>query len=187
MSEVVDFVFNNLSRIGHDDNNFTQESLMNKSHLKYNTSNFGELTDNKAIDIASSHPTMNMKGGIQIAPNGNNINESTNLIKSKMTNLNYKISLQERTYKSIPYLGKGSADVALENDLRLGDILREKKSTSQLNESCQFNVEKYPLHADLKQNVTNSKHLIEESAVAGWVRGGLPSREIYKGDGYECN
>ena len=33
----------------------------------------------------------------------------------------------------------------------------------------------------------NSKHMVEESAAKGWVRGGLPSREIYKNEKYECN
>ena len=35
MSQVVDFVFNNMSRIGTDNYNFTQENLMNRSHLGY--------------------------------------------------------------------------------------------------------------------------------------------------------
>jgi len=187
MSGVVDFVFNNLSTIGQDNSNFTQENIMNKSHLKYNTINFGDLSDKNAIEIAASHPTINMKGGNQLAPSGQNVNESSKLIKSKMTNLNYKVSLQERSFKTVPYLGRGSADVGLENELRLGDHLKEKKSVSQFNEMCQFNVEKYPLQDKLKKNITNSKHLIEESAASGWVRGGLPSREMYTDEKYECN
>jgi hypothetical protein len=128
-----------------------------------------------------------MKGGNQLAPSGQNVNESSNLMKSKMTNLNYKISLQERSFKTVPYLGRGNADVGLENNIRIGDSLKDKKSVSQLNESCQFEVDKYPLQGNLKKNITNSKHLIEESAVDGWIRGGLPSREIYKDEKYESN
>mgnify|MGYP006083931635 CR=1 FL=1 len=187
MSGVVDFVFNNLSRIGQDNTNFTQDNLMNKSQLNYNTVNFGELSDKNAIEVAASHPTMIMKGGNQLAPSGQNVNESSNLMKSKMTNLNYKISLQERSFKTVPYLGRGNADVGLENNIRIGDSLKDKKSVSQLNESCQFEVDKYPLQGNLKKNITNSKHLIEESAVDGWIRGGLPSREIYKDEKYESN
>lgn len=187
MSQVVDFMFNNASRIGQDSHNFTQENLMNTSQLNYQTLNYGELTDKKAINIAASHPTMNLKGGNQIAPNGSNINDSNELINSKLTSLNFKISLQERSYKTVPYLGRGSADVGLENNLRLGDTLKEKKSVSQLSEACFNNVGKYPMDKKLKSTVTSSKHLIEESAVDGWIRGGLPSREIYKGEEYECN
>lgn len=187
MSNVVDFVFNNLSRLGQDNNNLTQESIMNKSHLNYTTVNYGDLSDKTAIQMSTSHPTMNMKGGYQIAPNGQNINESSNLMKAKMTNLNYKISLQERSFKTVPYLGRGNTDVGLEQSLRLGDTMKDKKSVSQLNENCLFNVEKYPLQGNMKKNIKNSKHFIEESAASGWVRGGLPSREIYKNEKYECN
>ena len=186
MSQVVDFVFNNLSRIGHDDYNYTQENLMNKSHLNYNTLNFSELNDSKAINIATSHPTMNVKGGFQVSPNGGNIDENHELINSKLTNLNFKINLQERTFKTVPYLGKGNVDVGLENELRVGDGLREKKSSVKINESCQVNVKQFPMQKKLKSGL-NSKHMVEESAAKGWVRGGLPSREIYKNEKYECN
>lgn len=186
MSQVVDFVFNNISRIGADDYNFTQENVMNRSHLGYSTTNFSELNDNKAINLASSHPTMNLKGGFQVSPNGGNIDENGELINSKLTNLNFKISLQERTFKTVPYLGRGNVDVGLENDLRKGDTLREKKSVVKINESCQVNVDKYPMQKKTKSKLS-SKHIIEESAAKGWVRGGLPSREIYKTEKYECN
>lgn len=186
MSQVVDFVFNNMSRIGTDDYNFTQENLMNKSYLGYNTSNFSELNDKKAISLASSHPTMNLKGGFQVSPNGGNIDENGKIINSKMTNLNFKISLQERTFKTVPYLGRGNVDVGLENDLRKGVALREKKSVVKINEECQVNVDKYPMQKKVKSGL-NSKHMVEESAAKGWVRGGLPSREIYKNEKYECN
>jgi len=186
MSQVVDFVFNNISRIGTDDYNFTQENIMNRSHLGYSTTNFSELNDNKAINLASSHPTMNLKGGFQVSPNGGNVDESGELIHSKLTNLNFKINLQERTFKTVPYLGRGNVDVGLENDLFKGDTLREKKSAVKINESCQVDVNKYPMQKQMKGKLS-SKHIIEESAAKGWVRGGLPSREIYKNEKYECN
>lgn len=186
MGQVVDFVFNNLSRIGTDDYNFTQENLMNKSHLGYSTSNFSELNDKKAINLASSHPTMNLKGGFQVSPNGGNVDQNGELINSKMTNLNYKINLQERTFKTVPFLGRGNVDVGLENDLRKGDTLREKKSVVKINETCQVNVDKYPMQNKLKGGL-NSKYMVEESAAKGWVRGGLPSREIYKSEKLQCN
>ena len=186
MSQVVDFVFNNLSRIGTDDYNLTQENVMNRSHLGYSTKNFSELNDNKAINLASSHPTMNLKGGFQVSPNGENIDKNGELIKSKLTNLNFKINLQERTFKTVPYLGKGNVDVGLENDLRKGDTLKEKKSSVKINETCQVSLHKFPIQKKV-QGKLDDKHIIEESAAQGWIRGGLPSREIYKNEKYECN
>ena len=129
---------------------------------------------------------MNMKGGFQVSPNGGNIDESGELMNSKLTNLNFKINLQERTFKTVPYLGRGNVDVGMENDLRKGDTFREKKSAVKINEECQVNVDSYPMQKKLKKGL-NSKHMVEESAAKGWVRGGLPSREIYKNEKYECN
>ena len=187
MSQVVDFVFNNLSRIGQDDYNYTQENLMNNSHLNYFTTNYKDMNDKTAIDLASSHPTLNMKGGVQLATNGSNVNESSDLINSKMTNLNFKINLQERTFKTVPYLGRGNVDVGLENNLKFGDTFKEKKTDINFNEQCQFDVKSYPLNKKLRGELTDCKKIVEESAVKGWIRGGLPSREIYKDSKYQCN
>ena len=112
---------------------------------------------------------------------------TSKLMNSKLTNLNCKINLQERSYKTVPYLGRGNVDVGLENSLRLGDTLRQKKSVVQLNEKSQQDVQKYPMQKGVKSKVNNPANLIEESAVNGWMRGGLPSREMYKNQDYQCN
>ena len=67
------------------------------------------------------YPTMNLKSSNQLGPAGYNVDDSTNLMKSKLTNTNCKISLQERSYLTVPYLGKGNIDVGLENSLKFGD------------------------------------------------------------------
>ena len=73
------------------------------------------------------------------------------------------------------------------NSLRFGETLREKKSAVKLNEKPQCDVSKYPMNNKLKGTISNPSNLIEESAVEGWIRGGLPSREIYKEQKYQCN
>jgi hypothetical protein len=184
MSNVVDFMFNNLSRIGQDEYNYTQDNKMNNGYSSYMLTNLYNTNEKKAFQIASNHPTLNLKGTNGVGPLGYNIDDSSKLINSKLTNLNCKINLQERSYKTIPYLGKGNVDVALENKLRFGDTLREKKSVLQLNEKCLNDVKTYPLDNGLKQQLSSG---IEENAVKGWIRGGMPSREIYKNKDYQCN
>jgi len=187
MSKVVDFMFNNLSRIGQDEYNFTQDSMVNNGHASYMLTNLNQTNEKKAVQMFTSHPTMNLKSTNQVGPYGYNVDESTKLINSKLTNANCKINLQERSYLTVPYLGRGNVDVGLENNLKFGDTFKEKKSASQLNEKPLCDLKEYPLHKDLKSsNVDPSKH-IEESAVKGWIRGGLPSREIYKNKEYQCN
>ena len=187
MSRVVDFTFNNLSRMGQDEYNYTQDSLANNSHSSYMLTNLYNKDEKKAAQLFTRYPTMNIKGSNQVGQYGYNVNESSALLNGKLTNMNCKISLQERSYLTIPYLGRGNADVGLENTLKFGDTLKEKKSISQLNEQEFCDLKKYPLRKELKSSVSDPKKMVEESAVKGWVRGGLPSREIYKNKEYQCN
>ena len=116
-----------------------------------------------------------------------NVDQSSKLLKSQLTNANCKINLQERSYLSVPYLGRGNVDVGLENNLKFGDTLKEKKSCAQLNEKGCNDLTSYPMNGELKKSVADPSKHIEESAVKGWVRGGVPSREIYKNKEYQCN
>jgi len=187
MSQVVDFMFNNLSRIGQDEYNHTQDSFANNGHASYMLTNLNQTNEKKAVDLFTGNPTMNLKGTTQVGPYGYNVDQSTKLLKAQLTNANCKINLQERSYLSVPYLGRGNVDVGLENSLKLGDTLKEKKSCSQLNEKECNDVLDYPMNAKLKKSVSDPSKHIEESAVKGWIRGGIPSREIYKNKEYQCN
>ena len=60
----------------------------------------------------------------------------------------------------------------------MGDTFKEKKSMCRLNESPYINLNKYPLHG--RETMTDSTRCIEHDAMAGWVRGGIGSREMYK-------
>jgi hypothetical protein len=187
MSQVMDFVFNNLGRMGYDEHAQTQSSVMNNAQASYVLTNLNHSDDRSASTMASKFPTMNMKSTHQVGPYGNNVDTSTKLLTSKLTNPNCKITLQERAFKTVPYLGRGNVDVGLENSLRLGDTLKEKKSMVRLDEKPYSDIKKYPMQDKVKSKVTNPSYLIEESAVNGWIRGGLPSREIYKEQKYQCN
>ena len=185
MSNVVDFMFNNLSRIGQDHYNHTQDSFVNNGHSSYMLTNLNKTNEKKAVEVSTTYPTMNMKSTTQVGPY--NIDQNTSLIKSKLTNQNCKINLQERSYLTVPYLGKGNVDVGLENNLKFGDTFKEKKSCSQLTEKEEIDLIGYPMNKQLKQTITDPSKHIEESAVKGWVRGGIPSREIYRNKEYQCN
>ena len=51
MSKVVDFMFNNISRIGQDQYNFTQDAQMNNAQASYNLTNLNMNNENKAMDF----------------------------------------------------------------------------------------------------------------------------------------
>ena len=187
MSKVVDYMFNGISRIGQDEFNYTQENLSNNNYSSYLLTNLNQTNEKGALDFLTNNPTMNLKSTNQVGPYGYNIDQNTKLLNSKLTNLNYRINLQERTFKTVPYLGKGNVDVGLEHSLKLGDTFKDKKSVCKLGEECQQNVEKYPLQDRVRNNISNPSKKIEENAVKGWIRGGISSREIYKNNEYQCN
>ena len=187
MSQIVDFMFNNISRIGQDSYNHTQDVAMNNAVSSYNLTNLNGVNDKKTIQIMSNYPTMNSKGTYQVGPYGYNIDDNSNLLKSKLTNNNCKINLQERSYLTVPYLGRGNVDVGLENSLKFGDTFKQKKSCCNLGEKPQQDLDNYPFQKNLKNELNNPSKCIEESAVKGWIRGGLPSREIYKDKKLQCN
>ena len=182
MSTLVNFNFNGLSRIGNDSTTYTQENILNMQHANYMTYNPYNMDCKGALDFSTSQPNVFMKGTNGIGPGGCNIAESTILEKSVLTNPHIKISLHERPYKTVPYLGKGNVDVALENSLLWGYTLREKKSTIRLDDNPNTGLENYPLmNAD---RMTDPRLHIEGAAKRDWVRGGVPSREIYKNKEY---
>ena len=186
MSTVVNYIFGNMSRMGADECVHTQESVLNKNHIGHMLYNPYENNCEGALDLATSQPEMMVKGTHQIGPQGCNISESNDLYKGQLTNPRLKISLHERPYLTVPYLGKGNVDVGLENSIRLGDTLKEKKSVCKLGENQYLDLGSYPLDKELKKLNHDSSSKIESDAVNGWVRGGLPSREIYKNKKYEC-
>ena len=115
MSQMVDFMFNNLSRIGQDPYNHTQDAAMNNGQSSYMLTNLNSKNDANSLNMMTIYPTMNLKSSNQLGPAGYNVDDSTNLMKSKLTNTNCKISLQERSYLTVPKKGKGNIDDALEN------------------------------------------------------------------------
>ena len=83
-----------------------------------------------------------------------------------------KISLHQRSYLSVPYLGRGNVDVGRENELKFGDTFKDKKSVVLMGESPFVNLEQFPIH---DKDVVTKKSSVE----SGWYSG-LNTRDLYK-------
>ena len=103
--------------------------------------------------------------------------ESDLLIGSIQTNPKCKLNLQQRQYLTIPYLGRGPAKPLLESKLLQGAQIDSKKSCKTITERP-FSREKTYLVDSLQKTVQNPDNLIENNAHEGWIRGGLPSRQL---------
>lgn len=183
MSRIVDYGFNELSRIGQDETVFTQDNIMNKNMSNYMTYNPYTTNCLGGLDFAVKQPNIFInKSTYNVGPLGCNINDSSIITKGELTNKNIKLTLHERPYKSVPYLGRGNVDVYQENKIRLGDTFKEKKSVSKLNEKCFNNLGKYPMNEGLKTKLDTTK--IESDAHSDWIRGGVDSRNLFKTSEY---
>lgn len=179
MSQVFDYTFHRLSRIGQDEINYTQENIMNNNISNYNIYNPFSNQCLGGLDFAVKQPNVFInKSTHQLGPLGCNVSDNSLLKKSILTNPNVKLSLHERPYKSVPYLGKGNVDVYQENKLRLGDTFKEKKSVSQFNEQPFNDIEHYPMHDEIRKKINNTK--IESDVNPLWARGGTDTRILYQ-------
>jgi hypothetical protein len=89
-----------------------------------------------------------------------------------------KLSLQERPFITVPYLGRGSCNTDLESQLLQGEIVSDKKSVSTITESSFIDYLQYPLDENMQDRTTNPDFIVEESALDGWVRGGADTRRM---------
>ena len=183
MSQTFDFAFNQLSRIGQDESTYTQENIMNTSIANYTTYNPYSNQCLGGLDFAVKQPNVFVnKSTYQLGTLGCNVKDNSILKKSVLTNPNVKLTLHERPYKTVPFLGKGNVDVYQENKLRLGDTFKEKKSVSQFNEQCFNDIDNYPLNNELKEKIHRSK--IETDVDPLWMRGGTDTRILYQNVDY---
>ncbi len=175
------YTFDNLSRIGNDNCSVTQRNIQNIQSVNYQTENYYPFCPmTKAIDFATTQPSIFYKGTHEVGFNGCNIDDNSNLKYPKITKPACKINLIERPYLTVPYLGKGKVDPDLERKIKIGDHEINKKTanpSSEINFSEKMN---YPLNDSIKKTFGNPTNCLEENISNSWIRGGLPSREVYK-------
>jgi hypothetical protein len=193
MANVVDYVFDNMSRLGNDVAENTQRNQLNVKHANYHLKNHNNLdcAMTNPIEFATKQPNVFFKGSNQIGPNGCNIDDHSKLtILSTQTTPKCRISLYPRPYLTVPYLGKGIFNLDAETNLQQGENNRVKKSVLAASEICYMDQKTYPMMNSIQDTVTNPNNLIENDAADGWIRGGLPSRDAMRNHNYynlNCN
>jgi len=172
--------FNNASRIGLDDTDNSQRNLSNSRYADYTTENhFSTNASTSHVKFATSVPTVNFRGAIGTGLPGDIVDKDSELIiKSEQQRPFEKLQLNQRPYVTVPYLGRGPNNATIESQLQQGQQVAERKSTSTVMESQFIDYKNYPLTKKVSDRVNNPAYSIEEAALDGWVRGGLPSREI---------
>ena len=185
MATVHDFTFNNLARIGEDACDISQRNIQNSKQATYMLDNFRPSCPmKKAIEFATSQPNVNYNGSHQVGINGCNIDENSELSITKITKPKCRISLFHRPFATVPFLGRGESNPVLESQIQQGDLANNRKSVNPSSEVCYMGYQNTPMIPSLKATISNPSNLVEGVAASGWIRGGLPSRELTRDSDY---
>jgi len=180
------YTLNNTSRIGDDECDKSQENIQNSNYSQYMLTNYSpECPISNAIDFATSQLNVNYKGSHQVGLGGCNIDDNSDLLLNDITRSPCRISLFQRPFATVPYLGRGKSNPLLEAQLQQGDQNLNKKSINPSSEICYMKYSNTPLLQPLKETIANPNNLIEDNAAKGWIRGGVPSRELTRGKDYD--
>jgi hypothetical protein len=181
MAHVSDFTFNTMGRIGSDSCSQDINSIQNAQSCSYLLQNYflSDCNMSKAKQLATTQPGIIYSGGMGSDMCGSNIDDSSKLlIGSIQTCPKARIDLFQRPFATVPFLGRGAVDPILESQIQQGEAVTNKRTVTHMTEKSHLKYRTTPLIPTMKENIQNPNNLIESSASDGWIRGGLPSREL---------
>ena len=178
-------VFDNITRIGEDTCGLSQSNVQNTHAIDYRLQNYflKDCDMSNPIHFATSQPNVNYTGmagvGSGVGAGGCVVQQSSDLlIGSIQTNPKCRLNLQQRPFLTVPFLGRGKGNPTVESGLQQGTMNENKKSVNPSSETSHLKYSNYPLIEPLANSVTNTQYLVEQDAAKGWIRGGVPSRDL---------
>ena len=181
------YTFNNLSRLGTDSCCVDQNTIQDVNACNYMTQNFfaSDCSMKNPINLATTQPCVNFSGGHGSCAGGANIDNSSQLlIGSIQTHPRCHIDLFQRPFATVPYLGRGSVNPVIESQIQQGEQIVNKRSVNNLSEKSYIKYHQTPLLPAIQQQMSNPANKIESDASQGWIRGGVPSRELTRDSDY---
>ena len=187
MANVYNYTFDTPSRIGNDSCCVDQNTIQNVASCNYNTQNYfaADCSMKNPIALATSQPGIMYNGGYNSGAGGCNIDDSSKLqIGTIQTHPRCHIDLFQRPFATVPYLGRGSVIPVMESQIQQGEQIANKRSVNNLSEKSYIKYHQTPLLPAVQERINNPANQIENVASDGWVRGGVPSRELTKDTNY---
>lgn len=89
------------------------------------------------------------------------------------------LHLQSRPFATVPYMGRGRLNADVESGLIYSEFARVERPCGTVTETF-FDGQFFPLVPHLAAHIQNPKNLIPEDAASGWIRSGIPSRQMVK-------
>ena len=187
MATVSSYIFDNMARIGNDNCCIDQKSIQDVSSCNYTLQNYfaSDCAMKKPIELATTQPGIFYNGGFNSGAGGCNIDESSKLqIGTIQTHPRCRIDLFQRPFATVPFLGRGSVNPVMEAQIQQGETLVNKRSVNNLSEKSYIKYHQTPLLPSIQDKVTNPANSVEGVASEGWIRGGVPSRELTRDTDY---
>jgi hypothetical protein len=187
MANVSGYTFDNMARIGNDSCCIDQNTIQNAGYASYMLQNYfaSDCSMKKPIDLATTQPGVFYNGGYNSGAGGCNINESSSLtIGTIQTHPKSRIDLFQRPFATVPFLGRGSVNPIMEAQIQQGESLVNKRSVNNLSEKSYIKYHQTPLLPSVEEKLTNPANYVEGAAAEGWIRGGVPSRELTRDKDY---
>ena len=185
MANIHSYTFDSPSRIGLDECNKSQTDIQNVASCNYQTQNFfaSDCSMKNVRALATTQPGIMYNGGYNSGAGGCNIDESSMLqIGTIQTHPRCRIDLFQRPFATVPYLGRGSVNPVMEAQIQQGEQIVNKRSVNNLSEKSYIKYHQTPLLPAVQEKIKNST--IESDASQGWIRGGVPSRELTRDGDY---
>lgn len=185
MSNTYSYTFDSPSRIGLDQCNVSQTDIQNVASCNYSTQNYfaSDCSMKNVRAFATTQPGIMYNGGFNSGAGGCNIDESSKLqIGTIQTHPRCRIDLFQRPFSTVPYLGRGSVNPIMESQIQQGEQLVNKRSVNNLSEKSYIKYHQTPLLPAVQEKIKNST--VESDASQGWIRGGVPSRELTRDGDY---
>ena len=176
---VGDYLFNNMGRIGSDKIDESETAVHNVRYGNHVTANyFSDKPLNHPVEFAASQPGVVYNGYAGEGIPGAVIDESSKLI-SDMLDVRPKQQLEvfQRTYASVPFMGRGPGNADVESRLRVGKSVFIPKGEGTVTSMSFSDVAIRPLEKGAEERVKDPSNMVEELALPGWVRGGANTRE----------
>jgi hypothetical protein len=175
------YTFNNLTNSKLDSCCVDQSTIQDVAACNYMTQNYfaSDCSLKKPIELATSQPGIMYNGGYGSGSNGCNIDDSSKLLIGSINcHPRCQIDLFHRPFATVPYLGRGSVNPVMESQIQQGEQIVNKRSVNNLSEKSYIKYHQTPLLPAVQERITDPSKKIESIASDGWVRGGIPSREL---------
>ena len=175
------FVIDSKTKLKDDVCNENGDNKQNSNINDYMLSNYSscDCSLDKVLKTATNNNGIIIKDGYGVSEC--NVNKDSTLRQGQVDR-HYKSDLQlfPRPYLSTPSTIRGQLKPNLESKLLNAQLNKKHGQMQYFNEQNIFT----PLVPNLKNNVQNTEHIIQQDVSYNWVRGGIPSRDRAKYNDY---